>query len=391
MIFVGIDVAKDHHDISIINHAGDVLTHHLSIENTRLGYKKLHRVIQSHMKSHEDIHIGMEETGIYHENLRDFLVEKGFNVYTINPKLTYHSRLSSSPRRTKTDKLDAMAITWYIMNRYRSLHPYTPSLYHFNELKQLSRVYHIKKSYLSKAKTELKRRLQITFPEFLKHFDPFAQWALDMLKRYPTPNHYKRLQTETLAKRIKTKHDRLSHALLIKQIARDSIGRSDSLQRYLIQATIDDVLHYQAQLKTLKTLIIDKMHLFPQVLSMPGIGPVNGATILGETGDIHRFRDKHEYYAYFGCDPVIHESGNFKLKRSRLSKIGNKFLRTAIYSASRVACVGKGPDNKFRRKYVKMASKENKHHNTIIFAVAKNMVHSLYSMMKHNQSYCDQA
>lgn len=124
---------------------------------------------------------------------------------------------------------------------------------------------------------------------------------------------------------------------------------------------------------------------------MPGIGPINGATILGETGDIHRFTNKHEYYAFYGCDPVIHESGNFKLKRSKLSKTGNKFLRTAIYSASRVACVGPGTDNKFRRKYLSMASKDNKHHNTIIFAVAKNMVHSLYSMIKHNQYYSDQA
>lgn len=391
MIFIGIDIAKDHHDIAIINDCGEILNDSLHIENSSVGFKKLHREISSHMKSVKDIHIGMEETGIYHENLRDFLIEKGFNVYTINPKLTYHSRLSSSPRRTKTDKLDAIAITRYIMNRYTALHSYTPSLYHLAELKQLSRSYHNKKILFSKAKTELKRLLQITFPEFLKQFNPYSDWSLDILKDYPTPSHYKGLHTAKLVKRIKTKRDRLNDAILLKQIALESIGRGNDLQVFLMQAAIDDLKHYQAQLKDLKVLISEKMRLFPKILSMPGIGPINGATILGETGDIHRFTNKHEYYAFYGCDPVIHESGNFKLKRSKLSKTGNKFLRTAIYSASRVACVGPGTDNKFRRKYLSMASKDNKHHNTIIFAVAKNMVHSLYSMIKHNQYYSDQA
>lgn len=32
-----------------------------------------------------------------------------------------------------------------------------------------------------------------------------------------------------------------------------------------------------------------------------------------------------------------------------------------------------------------MYSKENKHHNTIIFAVAKLMVHSIFQMLKNNE------
>ena len=391
LIFIGIDIAKDHHDIAIINDCGEILNSHLHIENSASGFKKLHMEIRSHMKSLDDIHIGVEETGIYHENLRDFLIAQGYTVYSINPKLTYHSRLSSSPRRTKTDKLDAIAITRYIMNSHTVLHSYTPSLYHLDELKQLSRSYHNKKILLSKAKTELKRLLQITFPEFLKHFNPYSKWALDILKDYPTPTHYKGLHITALAQRIKTKHDRLEDASLLKQIAVESIGRSNELQVILMKAAIDDMNHYQAQLEVLKAVISKKMRLFPKVLSMPGIGSINGATILGETGDIHRFSNKHEYYAFYGCDPVIHESGNFKLKRSRLSKTGNKYLRTAIYSASRVACVGPAKDNKFRRKYLSMTQKENKHHNTIIFAIAKNMVHSLFTMIKQNQFYYDQA
>ena len=390
LIFIGIDIAKDHHDIVIIDDYGEIIKEHFQINNDKAGFKKLHTEIKSCMKSLNDIHIGMEETGIYHENLRDFLISKGFTVYTINPLLTSYSRKASSPRLTKTDKIDATAICRYIMNNVRLLHSYTPSLYYIDELKQLSRTYHHKKELLSKTKMELKRLLQISFPEFTKHFDPYAKWALDVLGEYPLPTSFKGLHIEVLAARIKTKTDRLSKATLLKQLAKDSIGKCDDLRSFLIRSIVSDFIHYESQIKELRKIITDKMSIFPKIMSVPGIGPINGATILGETGNINRFNNKHEYYAFYGCDPIIHESGNYKLKKSRLSKRGDKYLRTAIYSASRIACVGPhNIDNKFRRKYQVMYSKDNKHHNTIIFAVGKNMVHSIFKMLKNDEFYDD--
>jgi len=388
--FIGIDVASLKHDIIIIDDYGEIIKDHFTISNDKVGFKKLHTEIKSCMKSVNDIHIGMEETGIYHENLRDFLISKGFTVYTINPLLTSYSRKAASPRMTKTDKIDSTAICRYIMNNLRILHSYTPSLYYIDELKQLSRTYHHKKQLLSKPKMELKRLLQISFPEFTKNFDPYAKWALDVLGEHPLPIHFKGLHTETLAVRIKTKSDRLAKAILLKEIAKDSIGKCDDLQSFLIRSIISDFNHYESQTKELKKIITDKMSIFPKIMSVPGIGPINGATILGESGNIHRFNNKHEYYAFYGCDPIIHESGNYKLKNSRLSKRGSKYLRTVIFSASRVACVGKFTrDNKFKRKYISMASKKNKHHYTILFAVAKCMVHSIYRILKDNKSYND--
>jgi len=381
LIFIGIDVAKDHHDIVIIDDYGEIIKEHFQITNDKVGFKKLHTEIKSCMKSLNDIHIGMdigmEETGIYHENLRDFLISKGFTVYTINPLLTSYSRKAASPRLTKTDKIDATAICRYIMNNVRLLHSYTPSLYYIEELKQLSRTYHHKQELLSKTKMELKRLLQISFPEFTKHFDPYAKWALDILGDYPLPTSFKGLHTEVLAARIKTKSERFPKAILLKQLAKNSIGKCDDLQSFLIRSIISDFNHYESQTKELRKLITSKMTQFPKIMSVPGIGPINGATILGETGNINRFNNKHEYYAFYGCDPIIHESGNYKLKKSRLSKRGDKYLRTAIYSASRIACVGANiKDNKFQRKYLRMYSKENKHHNTII-----NSTISLYTVL----------
>jgi len=386
--FIGIDVAKNKHDIIIIDDYGEIIKEHFTISNDKVGFKKLHTEIRSCMKSLNEIHIGMEETGIYHENLRDFLISKGFTVYTINPLLTSYSRKASSPRMTKTDKIDATAICRYIMNNFRILHSYTPSLYYIDELKQITRNYDSKKTVLSKSKTELKRLLHISFPEFTKHFNPYSKWALEVLYDYPVPTKFNGVHTMTLANRLRIKGDRYHKAIILKQIAKDSIGKCQFSQLFLIRSVISDITHYRTQLETLKKMITEKTKLFPKILSVPGVGPINGATIIGETGNIHRFSTKHQYYAYFGLDPIVYESGKYKLKKSKISKRGSKTLRSAAFSASRVACIGTGVDNKFRTKYHKLM-KSGKHHNSAICAVSKNVVHSIYKILKDNQFYND--
>jgi len=390
LIFIGIDIAMDKHDIIIINDLGEIVYDHFIIQNNSSGFKKLHTVIKSCTKSVIDIRIGMEATGIYHNNLRDFLISKGYTVYCTNPMLVSLSRKSASPRMTKTDKIDAIAVCRHLMHNLNRLHPYTPPLYHLVELKQLSRDYNSNNQIITKAKGELKRLLQMFFPEFLKHFNPFSKWTLDLLYDFPLPSDYKGLHIESLAQRIHSRSNHIKQAKLLKHIAKNSIGNSNSLNTYLIKFCVSNIIHFNSQNETLKKLISQHMTLYPKILSIPGIGPINGATILGETGDIGRFPDKHKYTSLFGIEPIVHESGKYKRKRTRISKRGSKYLRTAIYSAARVACVNPMiKDNKFKRKYLKMMSKENKHHTTVIFAIAKNMVHSIYKILKTDTFYND--
>lgn len=390
MLFIGIDIAKDHHDIAFLDDFGEVIREHLTISNDHVGYEKLHTEILPRMKSLDNVHIGMEETGIYHENLRDFLIDLDFKVYTINPLLTSFSRKAASPRRTKTDKIDALAIAKYIMQNWRSLHSYTPSLYHLDELKGLMRLYYTRQVMVSKSKTELKRLLQIVFPEFLHYFDPFALGSLDILLSYPSPKDIKAVRVSTLSKKLRTHSNRDDGAKLIKELAAHSVGQSNQMSIYLLKSEILSLNHYLNQIAELKLIIVKKMRGFPQIMTIPGVGPITGATIIGETGRIQRFQNKHQYFAFFGLDPIIYESGQFKLKKSKISKRGNVYLRTAIYHAARAACVSpKVSDNKYRRKYISMMGNHSKHHYTVVFAIAKNMIHSIYAMLKQGKDYDD--
>ncbi|MCM3400545.1 IS110 family transposase, partial [Oceanobacillus profundus] len=45
--------------------------------------------------------------------------------------------------------------------------------------------------------------------------------------------------------------------------------------------------------------------------TIPGIGPITGATILGEIGDIHKFSNPKKLVAYAGIDASVSQSGQF--------------------------------------------------------------------------------
>lgn len=47
------------------------------------------------------------------------------------------------------------------------------------------------------------------------------------------------------------------------------------------------------------------------LMTIPGIGTVNGGMILGEIGDIHRFSTPGKLLAFAGLDPTVYQSGNF--------------------------------------------------------------------------------
>jgi transposase len=387
MLFIGIDVASKKHDVTIISEYGEVLSDAFTIENSAYGFKQLHTEISSHMEQNDCIHIGLEETGIYSSNIRDFLYSLDFKVYMINPILTYHSRMAHSLRNTKTDKVDCLAICRYIMHNHMHLKPYISTLYTTSELKSLSRLRIDKLKLISKSKMEFTRLLQIIFPEFSKYFDQHSQWALELFTLYPTPAKIARMHLDTLVNIIRIHGDRHASATLIKSLAKTTIGNTSISNEILIDSIIEDIKHFKKQIDRIDEHLDLLMDGFEFLTSIPGVGNVIGATILGEIGDINRFQTAAQLLAFAGLDPSVHESGDFKSKKCRISKRGSKYLRTAIFTATRVACVGRTRDNQFRRKYDRKMA-EGKHHNSAICNVSKNMINTVFALLKTKETFC---
>ena len=81
--------------------------------------------------------------------------------------------------------------------------------------------------------------------------------------------------------------------------------------------------------------ILSMISLIPSVImTIPGIGYINGGIILGEIGDIHRFSCPGKLLAYAGLDPVVYQSGKFRAAKTRMSKRGSRTLRFALMNTA---------------------------------------------------------
>ena len=382
MFFVGIDVASKKHDVAITAPYGEIITEPFTINNDFEGFEKLRKEILSHTESLDEVRIGIEETGIYSKNICEFLALCGFVVHMINPVLTCNSRKSQSLRITKTDSIDALAICRYVEYNLKRLNSYTPTLYIYEEIKSLSRARLDIQTRLNKAKTEWARLLDITFPEFKKAYKHQSKWVYKLFSHYPTTDLIARMHIKTLVDLIGVQSDRVIAANHIKEIAKATIGQLSNTNSFLINNTLSDINHYSAQMDELEKEITSLItEHFSNILTIPGIGPITAGLIVGEIGDINRFNSPNALVAFAGLDPTVYESGEFKGKKVSISKRGSRYLRTAIYTSTSVACVNPFiKDNKFKQKYLKKMS-QGKHHGSAICNVCKNMLNVIYSLL----------
>lgn len=111
-IYSGIDVSKDKLDAALTFDGNKILST-ATFQNSFLGFQKLNVWILKHSKAFMNVHFCIEATGIYHEELSEFLQEnESFIVSVINP-FQAKSFANSRLLRTKNDKVDAGLLACY--------------------------------------------------------------------------------------------------------------------------------------------------------------------------------------------------------------------------------------------------------------------------------------
>ena len=161
--FVGIDVSKDKFDACGITR-DEAKLFQFSATMDRRGFEKL----KGHLAvvTVSSVLIGMESTASYHVNLFSYLVSEGYNVIIINP-LLISNYVKMQLRKTKTDKKDAVVIAKFLLaNGDTLIQRATPSL--ISDLRDLSRQRESLVDEMTALKINIKRLLNITFPE-LEH------------------------------------------------------------------------------------------------------------------------------------------------------------------------------------------------------------------------------
>ena len=68
--------------------------------------------------------------------------------------------------------------------------------------------------------------------------------------------------------------------------------------------------------------------------SIPGIGLLTAATAVAEVGDFSAFSKPGKLAAYFGIDPSVKQSGQFKGSENTMSKRGSRLLRRVLFTTA---------------------------------------------------------
>ena len=102
---LGVDVAKEKIDVELVNEQGEKERDELI--NKTNGFKKLDKWLKRHTTG--SVHICMESTSIYWEELAEHMHQAGYEVSVVNPARIKGYAMSQM-RRSKTDPIDAAVI-----------------------------------------------------------------------------------------------------------------------------------------------------------------------------------------------------------------------------------------------------------------------------------------
>lgn len=119
---------------------------------------------------------------------------------------------------------------------------------------------------------------------------------------------------------------------------------------------------------------------FRLLLSLPGVGQVSALQLLGELALVPVEADVRQWVAYAGLDPREHRSGSSVEKRPRISKVGNRHLRRALYMPALTATQHEAA---FRAYYLHVQAR-GKCKMVALVAVMRKMLHAIFGMFKHD-------
>lgn len=387
MFIVGIDVAKRNHEVCIITSEGQTVQRPFSIRNNFTGYNSMLVKVKKLTNIKTQIVFAMEFTAHYWLALYTRLRKDGYTVIVLNPIQTSAMR-EMFIRKTKTDARDSFVIAELIrFGHYSKSNIAQDKLL---ALKELCR----NRYYLIDTISDLKRKVTAlidrVFPEYETHFDSiFCKSSVAVLTKYPTP---KKISNAHLSKLTEILWDSSNghfgewKAKELKAAASNSFGIDDCEGVYstLILLMLDQIQSITEKTDELEKKIASLLKEFNSTItSIPGVGPIIGATIIAEIGDISRFSSADKLAAYIGVDPSINQSGEFTAQHVHMSKRGSPYLRRAIWMASSVAVMC---DPMFRAYYEKKAA-EGLKYMTIIGHVTKKMTAVIFAIMRDQKTY----
>lgn len=183
------------------------------------------------------------------------------------------------------------------------------------------------------------------------------------------------------------------YSTLLFQLANESYPNVDA-QSFLVQKVqiITQQLKFSIQqMAKLDNEMIDlarELNCFQNIISIPGIGELTAAMIIGELGDMSNLHSHKQLNAFVGIDIKRYQSGLTHYKDT-VNKRGNKKARRLLFL---VICNILRGQHRFKNHivdyYYKLRKQPNeKSHKTAIVACMNRLLKTIHNLVTENKKY----
>lgn len=277
--FVGIDVSKNHLDLSLCQQGQSAPTKRIPNQ-----IEAIQKYIQGLGKQYDlnKTIFCMEATGMYTAFLISVLVDKKLAIWVENP---IHIKRSSGLQRGKNDTIDAQRIGQYAHRFQDKVCLYQPKSKILEETEHLNR--------LRTRLVQTRKKLQTALSETMQFVD------------------------KTMAKSLEMSSQKTMNAL------------EKDIQN--LETKIQKLIFSDSHLK----------QLYQLTLSVQGVGKVTATQILIKTQGFTKFKTPRQFASYCGVVPFEHSSGKFRGKE-RVSHMADKQLKSLLHMCAVAAIKHQG-------------------------------------------------
>jgi transposase len=389
MIFVGDDWAEDHHDVYLMNEAGQQLTSRRLPEGLK-GIRQLHELIGEYVEQPDQVLIGIEtDRGLWVHALS----AAGYQVFAVNPLAVARYRDRHHVSGAKSDASDAKLLADLVRTDRHNHRLIAGDSDQAEAIKVLARAH----QNLIWTRTQHTNRLRSTlreyYPAALVAFEDLAHGdALGVLDRAPTPEQAATLSLPAIRSALKRGGRQRNIDVRARQI--QPALRSEQLTApapvvaafaATTRATVAIIAELNRHIGELETSLADHFETHPDAdiyLSQPGLGVVLGARVLGEFGDDpNRYTTAKSRKNYAGTSPLTVASGK---KHAVLARhVRNRRLYDAIDHWALCALTASPGAREF---YDQHRAAGDTHHQALR-VLGNRLVGILHGCLRHHTRY----
>jgi transposase len=393
MIYLGIDWAENHHDLCLLDEAGERLAT-ARVPDGVEGLRRLHELVALHADSADVVVVGIEtDRGL----LVQGLIASGYTVYAINPYAVSRYRGRHTTSGGKSDRGDAKILADLVRTDRHNHRQIAGDSDLAEAVKVLARAQQNLLWARQRHVNQLRSALREFYPAMLEAFgtDLASRDALVVLSLAPTPQEGARLTRvrirTALAQAGRQRNLDVTSTTIFTALQSQQLLAPAGLSAaygVTVRASVALLRQFNVEIEQLEAELVASFEGHPDaeiLRSLPGLGSVLGARVLAEFGDDPtRYKDGRSRRCYAGTAPITRASGTRSVVLARSTR--NRRMAQACYlwafSALR-------PSPGARAFYDRQRAKGKSHHQALR-ALANRLVGVLHGCLSNGQLYNEQ-